>query len=615
LLTVAGRGDERTLNLRRSVDKIIAELDTKEGPVARAVQLCLKVRGFEDTTWEKDLESLKEALNILEAASAKFSAAVLCERIADLLHKRGHPKLAHRFMLHAGVLARSLSNDLLAKRIEAKADEQAKLVYEKSALLESIDGISKIVENLDSYTDALDSIVRFAVGATEAERGVLMTRENPDSVLRVRTYINFDLKTLKDVEDFSRSIAASALNEGEALIVSDALSDSRTRGVKSIYAHNIRSVICVPIRSDRHVDAVIYLDHHTIPALFDEDDVKFIQALSRFLSVVLRSARRRKSDEARREYLEEKMAEGGRGDVFITRDENTLSLLEKIPQIAQSRAGVLIRGESGTGKEILANTLHTLSGRADNPMVTVNCSAIAGSLVESELFGVAKGTATGVDAREGKFETADGGTLLLDEIGELPLDVQPKVLRAIEYQKFERVGSNKTIQTDVRFLYATNRDLQEMVKRGEFRSDLYHRIVTIDIEIPPLRDRVDDIQPLLDHFAALFARDKKRPVEFTDRALTLLEAYAWPGNVRELRNVVEQMSILYPSREIGVRQLPSTLVTAAKAEGNTRGTEQAEARRMKKALSRSDGNQAEAARVLGIPLTTFRRKLKKYGLR
>jgi len=236
--------------------------------------------------------------------------------------------------------------------------------------------------------------------------------------------------------------------------------------------------------------------------------------------------------------------------------------------------------------------------------------------VESELFGVTDRTATGVGARKGKFEAADGGTLFLDEIGDMPLEVQAKVLRVLEYQEFEPVGSNKTVSTDVRFVYATNKDLAGMVSRGAFRQDLFYRICGIEIVIPPLRERPDDIELLCRHYIERFARVTKKPIKLSSGALDILESYGWPGNVRELRNVIERLSLLHQGQIIMDADLPGDLVSAASmAEPASEAARNSEAARIRRALELHGWKVAPAARSIDMPSTTFRRKMKIYGIR
>jgi sigma-54 specific flagellar transcriptional regulator A len=227
-------------------------------------------------------------------------------------------------------------------------------------------------------------------------------------------------------------------------------------------------------------------------------------------------------------------------------------------QVANTEVSVLITGESGTGKEVVARNLHLNSARADKPFVPINCGAIPRELLESELFGHEKGAFTGaISSRAGRFELADGGTLFLDEIGDMPLNMQVKLLRVLQERSFERVGGVKTIQTDVRILAATHKDLEKMIDEGEFRQDLYYRINVFPIEMPPLRERADDVPLLLNELITAMEAESRGSVRFNSGAIASLCRHNWPGNVRELANLVERMAILHPHGIVGLEDLPN----------------------------------------------------------
>ncbi len=229
-------------------------------------------------------------------------------------------------------------------------------------------------------------------------------------------------------------------------------------------------------------------------------------------------------------------------------------------QVANTEVSVLITGESGTGKEVVARNLHQNSARADKPFIPINCGAIPRELLESELFGHEKGAFTGaIASRVGRFELANGGTLFLDEIGDMPLSMQVKLLRVLQERSFERVGGVETIQSDVRILAATHRDLEQMIAAGEFRQDLYYRLNVFPIEMPSLRERAEDIPLLLNELISVMEKEKRGSVRFNSSAITALCRYSWPGNVRELANLVERMAILYPHGIIGLNNLPEKL--------------------------------------------------------
>jgi DNA-binding NtrC family response regulator len=302
-------------------------------------------------------------------------------------------------------------------------------------------------------------------------------------------------------------------------------------------------------------------------------------------------------------------------------------VLETVHQVAPARAPVLLQGESGTGKELVAKVIHQLSPRAQQPMVTVHCAALSSTLLESELFGHEKGAFTGAHERRiGRFEQAQGGTLFLDEIGEIDATLQVKLLRFLGERTFERVGSNKTITADVRLVTATNRNLAEMVKAGGFREDLFFRLRVVEIWLPPLRERREDIVLLAQAFLSQFASENSKTVTaFTNDARDLLLSYAWPGNVRELRTAIEAAVIACRGDKISARDLPPWVrnaavpgapLTAPKSPAARNGltVKEAEKELIIQALKASEGNRTLAAEKLGMSRRTLHRKLHVYQL-
>ena len=298
-------------------------------------------------------------------------------------------------------------------------------------------------------------------------------------------------------------------------------------------------------------------------------------------------------------------------------------VFDTVRQVAPARSTVLITGESGTGKELVARALHQLSPRAQGPYVAVHCAALSEHLLESELFGHEKGAFTGAtERRRGRFEMADGGSLFLDEIGEIDAAIQVKILRVLEERTFERVGGSEPVETDVRLVAATNRDLEKMVGEGKFREDLFYRLYVVVIHLPPLRERAGDLPLLVNHYLQHFAKENGRTIEgLTPDVLDVLSAYAWPGNVRELRNVMERMVVLSRGPKLTVRELPPALREQARPAGislagaGALNLESAEKQFIVQALRRRDGNRAAAAKELGISRRTLHRKLNEYNLR
>jgi DNA-binding NtrC family response regulator len=298
-------------------------------------------------------------------------------------------------------------------------------------------------------------------------------------------------------------------------------------------------------------------------------------------------------------------------------------IFEIVRQVAPTRATVLLAGESGTGKELVAKAIHQLSPRAKQPLVTVHCAALAPTLLESELFGHEKGAFTGAyERRIGRFEQAQGGTLFLDEIGEIDATIQVKLLRFLGERTFERVGSNKTLTADVRLIAATNKNLEELVKAGTFREDLFFRLRVVEIQLPPLRERAGDIPLLAQKFLREFAHENGKPLNaFTADALEWLMNYSWPGNVRELRTAIEHAVVLCRGEKISARDLPAP-VRAGGQSGNLASSlarndltvREAEKQLIIRALKETDGNRTLAAKKTGMSRRTFHRKLHLYHL-
>ncbi len=295
-------------------------------------------------------------------------------------------------------------------------------------------------------------------------------------------------------------------------------------------------------------------------------------------------------------------------------------VFDTVKQIAPTKATVLIEGESGTGKELIAHAIHNLSNRNRSKFIAVHCAALSAQLLESELFGHERGAFTGAtERRAGRFEQANGGTLFLDEIGEIDANTQVKILRALDPGVFERVGGNQTVKTEVRLIAATNKNLEKMVRDGKFRDDLYYRLNVVNITMPSLRDRKEDIPLLVAAFLKSFAKENAKPVrELTSDAMQAILGYDWPGNVRELRTAVEHGVVMATGPRITLRDLPGGVRSAA--GGKTRGgmpsasqpynLQETEHRLMERALAESNGNVTEAARKLGISRRTLHRRLK-----
>jgi two-component system NtrC family response regulator len=344
----------------------------------------------------------------------------------------------------------------------------------------------------------------------------------------------------------------------------------------------------------------------------------------RRLDRVLQTVLEKRALQHRTRILEQRLQGCVTFEGIVARTQQMLEVFAFVERLARYPTTALVSGESGTGKELVARALHNLSPRRDRPYLVCNCASLAPTLLESELFGHVRGAFTGADRdRKGLFEAAHGGTIFLDEIGELPLDVQVKLLRVLENREIKRIGSPDPVRIDIRVIAATNRDLGEMVRQGKFRDDLYYRLNVGAIHLPPLRQRLDDIEPLVQHFVATFNQKLGRALAgVSPQVLAIFHRYPWPGNVRELANVIERAMVVSKGSMILPEHLPPHLFETRPLPGNGADVprlpelslEAAEREQILRALQAAGGKRIEAARLLGLSRRTLYRKLDRYGI-
>jgi transcriptional regulator with GAF, ATPase, and Fis domain len=415
----------------------------------------------------------------------------------------------------------------------------------------------------------------------------------------------------------ARPVAARVLSErvlgrGEGVLLGRA---AEAAGTESVLAARAGSIIAAPLPAGQEPLGFLYLDRRgesTRP--FSVHDLGLLAEAAGAAARAL-SAARTHADEV------ERLSRLAGADREIVGDSPVfLRALEDARRAAGSSSAVLITGPTGSGKELVARLVHRSGARGAGPFVPVNCAAVPGSLIESELFGHERGAFTGAARRRpGYFETADGGTLFLDEIGELPVALQAKLLRALETGEFYRVGGTRAVKVDVRVLAATNRDVERSVREGSFREDLFYRLNVLRVKLPPLCERPGDVRLLAGYFLRVKRDELKKPgLEFTAEALAALEGYAWPGNVRELANVVERAVVLARGPEVALAELPAELTghrTAVAGSGEPLTLAEAERRAVAAALNHTGWKKGEAAKLLGVSWPTLNKKIEKYGLR
>ncbi|HTJ82446.1 MAG TPA: sigma 54-interacting transcriptional regulator, partial [Polyangiaceae bacterium] len=497
--------------------------------------------------------------------------------------------------------------------------------------------LNTAIETRDVLGMALDA----AIELTGAERGFVILGDTDDGELTVPVARNVDREQVgKSHLKFSRSIAEQAIASGEPVLTIDAASDDRFRANLSVHAMRLRSVIAVPIRSPDGVMGALYLDNRFSEARFVRADADLLMAFADQVALALRTARilddlrrqTRELDAARRSAEElahdrelaiERLEDEARArqealthrhdfGSIVGRGAAMARVFRTLDRVIDAPLPILVLGESGTGKELVARAIHFQGTRRAGPFVGINCAALPATLLESELFGHVRGAFTGADKdRVGLVALATGGTLFLDELGEMPLEVQAKLLRVLQEKEVRPVGSEKSTPVDFRLVTATNRDLRALVATGRFREDLYYRVGVVEITLPPLRERMEDLRELAVHFAerAASSLGKPKPVLSPD-ALRKLASHPWPGNVRELENVLTKAVVYAESGE-----LRATDVELPKPSRHTRRTRAVDEReRIVHALERVDWNAALAARNLGMPRATFYRRLAKHAI-
>ena len=416
-------------------------------------------------------------------------------------------------------------------------------------------------------------------------------------------------------------IAGWVAMHNRSIIVNDVEDDTRHRhDISKELNYSSKTMIAVPMRVKDECIGVIELINKKDGKPFDRDDLQWLEIFATQAGIAITNARSiERAQDKIDQLLDEQIISNKEPNGIIARSPAIAEKLEIIERVAKTDSSVLILGESGVGKEVFAEQIHLKSPRHRKPFVKVNCAAIPEGLLESELFGHVKGAFTSAIAtRHGRFELADGGTIFLDEIAELPLSLQSKLLRAIQEKTFEKVGSDISVTVDVRILAATNRDIEKQVKSGEFRSDLYYRLNVLPLYIPPLRQRPEDIQELADMFLQKYMKETNNLFKgFSPEAMETMLSYSWPGNIRELKNCIERACVIGKGPLIEAGDLFLKPVSGFSADTN-RNLKSAEnifrARYIKQVLEENNWNQTETAKVLGIQRTYLSRLLKELDI-
>jgi formate hydrogenlyase transcriptional activator len=511
--------------------------------------------------------------------------------------------------------------------------------------------------------DLLRKLMTLALENAGAERGMFVQERQGALLVEANAGTDRDHVVvgsaipLEEANDLAISVVRYVHRTGQDVVIGDATKDERFSGDRYILASCAKSILCVPIAHQGRLRGILYLENNLTTDAFTPDRIEVMRILAAQAAISLENARlyenmkseverRTVAEHALREalseveglknrleaenvYLQEEIRTQHNFNEIVGNSPALLDTLRKVERVAPTDSTVLIVGETGSGKELFARAIHSRSRRSDRPLVKVNCGAIAPGLVESELFGHVRGAFTGaIEKRVGRFELANGGTIFLDEIGELPLDAQVKLLRVLQEQEFEPVGSSKTIRVSVRVIAATNRNLDQAVRDGKFRADLLYRLNVFPIDVPPLRERTSDIRLLVGFFSSALARRIGKPIQgFSARSLERLTRYSWPGNVRELQNVVERAAILAQGP---VLELEGTILNDVLAASEVPATaersmtvidqeslDDVQRLHITNVLKSTKGvveGARGAATILGMNPNTLRSRMKKLGI-
>jgi len=417
----------------------------------------------------------------------------------------------------------------------------------------------------------------------------------------------------------SRTIARQAMKDNVAILGVDVAASGALREVESLAASEVRSLLCVPLTVFQRVIGCIYLDSTNAINRFQEDHLQLVAAIAGISAVALDNARRLQWLEQENQRL---TTEVRQEQSLVGEGARMKEIFQFLARVSPTESTVLIEGESGTGKELAARALHRNSHRANKPFVAINCAAIPESLLESDLFGHERGAFTGAAVqKKGRLEVADGGVVFLDEIGELAPALQVKLLRVLQEREFEHVGGTHTIKVDIRLIAATNRDLNEAVRTGQFRQDLYYRLAVVRLTMPPLRERREDIPMLTRHFVQKYAkRSKVKPKPVSREAMAALVNYEWPGNVRELENAIERALVMGSADMVRLEDLPESLLEQESPAEMHEGKYHASVKELKKqliidAVEQTRGNYVDAAGILGVHPNYLHRLIRNLGLK
>jgi Nif-specific regulatory protein len=483
----------------------------------------------------------------------------------------------------------------------------------KPKVLENLYKISETINSIVDYDRLLISIMDIAIETVRAERGAIVLWDEKKKLAPV-VVRELPTTTVQDLTQLSTSVINRALSTKKPVLLHSAQEDERFSKARSVVLHDIQSVIAVPLEYRGELIGSIYLDSRSKKGIFTEDDLEFVNAFANQAAIALENARLHKL------LLAVTILPGGQGKKFrniIGTSPAMERVFQLIQKVADSSVPVLIQGETGTGKELVARAIHYSGSRRENRLVPVYCGSLPETLLESELFGYKRGAFTGaIYDKKGLFEEADRGTLFLDEISDINLSIQAKLLRVLQEGEIRRLGETATRKVDVRIISSTNKILNEEVESGRFREDLYYRLQVVFIDLPPLRERREDIPLLADYFLAVYAKKAGKKIRGVSSAtMEALVSHSWPGNVRELENTIDRACVLSSGPLIEPDDLKLEPHTENFSAGNLKAAaKDFEKEYLMKVLTEVKGHRALAAKRLGISKRTLQYKLKELSV-
>jgi transcriptional regulator with GAF, ATPase, and Fis domain len=528
------------------------------------------------------------------------------------------------FLMHdADVQAKSSDVKLDDGKIVSGSTLQVRFndaLYLMARDLSALMKVSTTINAIRGVDELQRTLLELLFEVVPADRGAIFLCEaipHPGEEAQFTSVFGLDRQHGPDQSiQVSRTVTRTVLHQGEALLINNQPAPVRLDS-ESLISDRPNSILCVPLIMLERTLGVIYLDTKEPETFFDTDHLQLVSAISAITAVAIENARHIEWLVSENKRL---VADYGIEHNLVGESPAIRDVLQFISKVAPTDATVLLSGESGTGKELVARAIHKNSKRADKPFMAVNCSALAENLLESELFGHERGSFTGaLVQKKGRLEIADGGTVFLDEIGELSPTLQVKLLRVLQEREFERVGGTRSIKVDIRLITATNKDLEQAVSDGTFRQDLYYRLNVVSLEMPPLRDRQEDIPLLTNYFASKYGqRCKRRITGISAEAQARLNNYDWPGNIRELENAIERAVVLGTTERILPEDLPDSVLESEPAEASTKyhdALAQTKKQIILDAMQQSKGNYTEAAKLLDVHPNYLHRLIRNLNLK